>query len=468
MVSGKNIPALLLIGGFLLLASYIIFAFDGTGDAGDSVYHFLIAQGAPTHPDLFFDHWGKPFFTLLASPFAQFGFNGIQVFNVLLLALTVGLTIKTAQQLGFTQAIWSGLFVLAAPYVLRMVFSGLTEYLFGAILIAGIWLVLKKRYTWSAILVSFLPFVRSEGLIIIGVFGLFFLVEKRYRTLLWLALGHVVYGVAGLSVHGSIWWVLGDIPYATPGSVYGSGTAFHFVEQLFYLAGPILFGLWAIGLIAYFAKTKTYQPSNRVESILIVGGFLAYFIAHSIFWYFGIFNSMGLKRVLIAVMPLCAIIALNGWQSLLQLERRLWPRAYFSQYAIILAVLILPFTGNKAALQIPTDFERTADQHLLHDAAAFIAAYNLRQPGTRIFYAAPYAAIALNIDHFAANQHLPLDQYAIQNLRPGDLVIWDSWFAPIDNAIHLDPLKENFQLQERQRFSAPTPAGTTTVVILTK
>ncbi|MEN0004356.1 MAG: glycosyltransferase family 87 protein [Bacteroidota bacterium] len=450
----------LLLAAVLAIGIYIILAFDGTGDSGDSVYHFLIAEGAPHHPELYFDHWGKPFFTLLASPFAQLGFNGIQFFNLLCTLLTIWLTVKTAEALGYQRNIWSGIFLLAAPFVFQLIFSGLTEYLFGALLILGVYLSVKRQFTWAALVISLLPFVRSEGLIIIGVFGLFFLVEKRWWACLWLLFGHVVYGLLGTPVHGSPFWVLGDIPYATPASVYGSGKAFHFVEQLFYVIGPILFGLWIVGLLRYLAnlsalrrEAKTYLRDKRLESILVVGGFLAYFIAHSIFWYFGIFNSMGLKRVLIAVMPLCAIICLQGWQTIAQLEGRLWSESWLS-YAVLAAVLVLPFTSNKSALQLPQDFQLNAEQRLFTQVATYMQEQQLLPSQHRTFYAAPYFGLLLPLDHFNPQEHLPLDSFALQNLQPNDLVLWDNWYAPTDNGITLEDLIDSYSLKIIQEFQA--------------
>lgn len=456
------------LSAFLAVSSYIIFAFDGTGDSGDSVYHFLIAYGASTHPILFFDHWGKPFFTLLASPFSQFGFDGIQLFNVLLTAGAIWLVVAVAKSLGYRQPVWAGVFLAAAPFVFKMQFSGLTEYLFAFQLICSVWLVLKEKHVPAAVLVSLLPFVRSEGLIIIGVFAFYFLLEKHYRALAWLAFGHVAYGLIGSFYKGSPLWVINNIPYATPGSVYGSGSLDHFVVQLFYVVGPVLYGLWIIGLLTYLAKAKTYWKKQRIELVLVVGGFLAYFVAHSLFWYLGIFNSMGLKRVLIAVMPLIAIICLNGLQTLITLEQKLWPQAWLSRILVPLAVLFLPFTSNKSAILWPSDFELTPEQRLLQSAADHIRAESLSQADQRIFYAAPYAAIALGIDHFNQYQHGLLEHEVLPHMLPGEIAIWDNWYAPTDKNVQLEQLLNQYQLTELQRFTEDSNGRKVEIVILKK
>lgn len=52
------------------------------GDA-DSATHYRFARYAWKYPVNLLDHWAKPVFTLLASPFAKFGHTGVSVFNLL-------------------------------------------------------------------------------------------------------------------------------------------------------------------------------------------------------------------------------------------------------------------------------------------------------------------------------------------------------------------------------------------------
>ena len=90
---------------YALLALYAgcavatILFFNGTGDEGDSVHHYLFARYAPLHPALFMDHWAKPLYVLLACPFAQFGFVGAKIFNVLAMMGAMWFTYLTAQAL---------------------------------------------------------------------------------------------------------------------------------------------------------------------------------------------------------------------------------------------------------------------------------------------------------------------------------------------------------------------------------
>src|SRR5436189_4294606 len=60
---------------------WIDFRADATFDQGDGLQHYLISHYSWKHPGLFLDLWGKPFFTLISSPFSQFGLRGMIVFQ---------------------------------------------------------------------------------------------------------------------------------------------------------------------------------------------------------------------------------------------------------------------------------------------------------------------------------------------------------------------------------------------------
>ena len=64
----------------LLLTTIVVIVGQwlSTGVTGetDSITHYQIARYAFKYPEYFLNHWGKPLFTILASPLAQFGYLG--------------------------------------------------------------------------------------------------------------------------------------------------------------------------------------------------------------------------------------------------------------------------------------------------------------------------------------------------------------------------------------------------------
>lgn len=460
----KLTPIIWLLLAYLLIGIFTIHYFNGTGDQGDSVHHFLYAKYAPQHPKLFFDHWAKPLFVLFASPFAQFGFTGIKVFNLLISIITVFLTYKTAKLYGYKDPVLAALFVICAPLNYILTFSGLTEPLFALFLIWGVYLAKKEQHLASAVVISFLPFIRSEGLIFLGVFGFWFLLNKKtWAGIPVLLFGHIAYSLAGYFVYQDLLWIFTKIPYATLNSTYGAGKPDHFVTQLNFILGIPLYVLIWLGMVAFVISWFQKKQFFNDETILILGGFLAFFVAHSLFWYLGIFNSAGLTRVFVGVMPLMALICLKGFHLLTNTP---YINAKFNlvfKTVLVLVVVIFPLTSNRAAIGFKENMMLSRDQELAKEIAAFLA-QNHTVSGT-YFYAHPYLSEILNRDHFDPKQRRNLTTSELRNLRKGDIVIWEDWFAVIENGVTEEQLKQIPELQKLRIFSTSDQKGNARFVI---
>lgn len=440
----KN-PIYKILFAYCVIAAFTIYYFDGTGDAGDSITHFLFAKYAPHHPALYFDHWAKPVFVLLASPFAQFGFVGMKIFNAIVSLLTIYFTYKIAEQLKLRNAIFVCAILIFTPLYFALIFSGLTEPLFALFLAIGIFLLIKEKYLAACILISFLPFVRSEGLILIGVFAIYLLGKKKWKEIPFLAIGHIVYSIAGFFVYHDFLWVFRKIPYARLDSVYGHGNLSHFARQLYYLFGLpiyILFSIGLIGIIWHNIKRK----SNLQEQVLFFFGFLSFFIAHTLFWYYGIFGSMGLTRVFIAIIPIMGIIALIGYNFLSEeIFGKMKIPSLLIKGFFLLYVIIFPFTPNPAALNFEKDLQLTSDQHGVVEVTNFIVKNELKDH--RTIFAHPYFAITLNIDPFDDTRKMEWNKSVFSGLKKGDLLIWDNYFALLEMKIKKEDLDANLELE---------------------
>jgi hypothetical protein len=428
---------------YALVCGLSILYFDGTGDPGDSITHYLFARYAPQHPALYFDHWAKPLFVLLASPFAQAGFTGMKVFNSLISLATIWLTYQTALALNMRRAGLSALILMFSPLYYILTFSGLTEYLFALFTIAGVYLCVRQRFLPAVLCFSFLPYIRSEGLIIIGVVVLFLLYQRRWRYLPWLLFGSAVYALAGYFVYKDLLWVFTKIPYATLSSVYGRGDLFHFVRELINVCGVPVYGLFWIGFlvlcVSFFRGRIQAAPH-----FLILGGFTAFFIAHSLFWYLGIFNSMGLKRVLIGIMPLIALIALQGFNQVLA-----WLPEHKTRLRTILSVLLIayilvfPFTVNPSAIRWEKDMTLSPEQEVALKVSAFLK--DTAPWPDPLIYNHRYLSLPLEIDYFDPEKCRQISRETIAAMKPGDLLVWDNLYGLFESGIpkaELDSLPE--------------------------
>lgn len=436
-----EIYAMIIAGIFLAIFVVISFLKDGTGDAGDSIEHYLISRFAIIHPELFLHHWGKPVFTLLSSPFSQFGFVGIKIFNSGVAALSGFFVYKTASRLRLPFSLLAFFFLFCAPVYFKYIFSGMTEHLLGLALVFAIYLAVNKQLIPSLIIVSFMPFMRSEGLIFIVVFTFYLLVIKKYRFVPLLLTGHIIYGIIGFFHYHDFLWVIRRIPYLTLDSWYGSGNLTDFVTKLYYVIGLPLYIMLVIGLLWIFysflsKKVRSTSAFYREELLLVYGSFIAFFVAHSLFWALGIFNSMGLGRVLNSVIPLTALIGMRGLGWIGSSRYPVLNRSLAA--AAVLFIIVFNFIENPASLKWHRDLERSTDQKLID---AVVPDYRDPDSKTCYLYSHPHISLQLGIDPFDSTRRRKI--FAIHQQeeipRPA-LIIWDSWFSPVEEGFTLEML----------------------------
>jgi hypothetical protein len=451
---------------YALICTLTIIFFNGTGDVEDSIAHYLFAKSALLHPELYFDHWAKPVFVLLASPFAQFGFTGMKIFNALVTLFTIFITYKIAEKLKIKNVWLVVVVMMFSPLYYVLTFSGLTEPLFALFVSAGVLLCVRQKYLAAAIVISFLPYVRSEGLIIEGVFTLYLINKRIWAFIPWLLTGSIVYGIAGYFVHGTFFWVFTEIPYAKLTSVYGSGSPFHFVEDLINVVGIPLYILFWIGflslIIAFITKKTTLE-----ENILILLGFTCFFIAHSLFWYLGIFNSMGLKRVFLGVIPLMAIIIVNGFNFVTEelLSDKLIAKKIL-QGVIILYIIAFPFMPNPSSINWKKDMTLCNEQQLANKIVHFIKNKNIiTYP---LYYNHHYFSVALNVDHFDKSRKQNLTFECLNQMKPGSIIIWDNRYALKESGITIEELDTDSDFEKLFSCTGPERFGEITYVVYRK
>ena len=452
----SQLARILLIIGLIVSISFV-FITKNPYDTGDSILHYIFARFAPQHPLNLFDTWAKPLFTLVLIGPAQFGLQGVMIWQCLLVAASAWLSYWIAEQFKIPYAALAILFCYTAPDYFRIQFSGLTEPLFGFILIASVALLVAGRAGWSAALVSWLPFVRSEGFILLGLWVLCLLWLRQWRFLPLLLLGYVVYSAAGAIVLGEPGWVFGRNSYPTI-SPYGNGHWKTFILALLPLMGWIASLLMMLGAVqfAWRAIHKSSWSNNlfRIELLLVYGVIATFLLAHTLFWVFGIFGSAGLTRVISVLTPLLALVALRGLSCLL-LFARTTPMK--QRVALVVAGLSFAFlfAGSNKELRWIRDFVQPGDLALAEQAGEWYR----QLPGSPrpVVLEQPAVAKALDINIFdpaARPFAFTYGNLKLGKLPPRTLIFWDEWFSVVEGHLPLDSLKTNPHF--RQRWAGST------------
>lgn len=456
----KRVVFFLLLSFFLFFLLLTFFA-ETTFDVGDGIHHYLISRYSWRHPGLFLDSWGKPFFTLISSPFSQFGLSGITVFNIFCGICSSYIVYRIAKKLNYKNALLTIPFLLFAPIYFPTMNSGLTEPFFGLVLILSVFLMLEKKYSYAATLISFLPFVRTEGFLFLPLFFVLLVYSRSFISIFLLPLGTFLYSLIGFFYFGDFLWIKTQNPYnGSNKEAYGSGDLFSFVNRYDFIWGDILGLLLLIGILyivfqPFFIKvseTKKNKLSTffTVETVLILGCFTIYFIAHSVMWWKGLANSLGLLRVFAGVMPCSAIICLKGFNFIIPRfikEKKL--AFYFIICVVLLFVIRTPFKQDYFPFKLDLAEKTMKNTRDWYKTSQFI--------DKKIYSLHPYLVYQLDIDSYDPNKFVALwglypsiKKSGIAVVPDSSVIFWDSHFGPNECQIPKDSILNdpNFVLIE--------------------
>lgn len=455
---------LILLLLFVTLA-FIFFNAEASFDSGDGIRHYLISRYSWNHPNLLLDSWGKPFFSLISSPFSQFGFYGIVLFNIGCGIFSAFFAYKTAKALNYKNALLTPFLLVFTPIYFLSLNSGLTEPLFGLLLIVCIYLMVEKKYMWASILISFIPFVRTEGFLFLPLFFIVLIYYKSYIPAFLLSLGTILYSFIGLIVWGDFLWIKNQNPYTGSNrDAYGSGEFFHFAIRHDYIWGGLLTLLLAIGILIilfqlfFKIEKSTERPKGSftpIETILILGCFIVYFLAHSFMWWKGLANSMGLVRVFAGVTPCSALICLKGFNFIVSLP------VLKNKIVTILACLVVSYFVIIKPFQSEFfPFQLNNEQLLVKEAADWMKEKGYEK--RKIYYLYPYLPLLLNLDAFDDKKVAELwalnptiKKRGLSAIPDGTIIFWDAHFGPNECGIPLDSMMNNLNFDLLKSFFPP-------------
>ncbi len=445
----KTIPFILLI---LIFIIFLIISFSSEGFIGgaDNIAHYLYSKLAFKYPSLFLHHWGKPFFILLSSPFAQFGFNGIKVFNIIVGLLTAIFAFLIAKELKYKNAWLVIVFTSFTPIYFIIHFSALTEILFSFILILSIYLAIKNKFILSAISLSFLIFTRTEGIVILPLFWLFYMLRKKYLSIFFTFTAFVLYSFIGYFYFHDFFWFITQMPYSGAKEIYGSGSLFHFVNSSKLILGIPLSLLFISGLIVWvfqFLKQKGLKSSIlSVELFLIILPAIAYFSAHSVAWWLGLGGSLGLIRVIAAVTPLMVLLSLKGYNFIQELIP--WK---FIRLAIIFIIILLLLRTSITFHNF--NLKLSKEEQLVKEACSWFK--NSEYNNSKIYYYDPNFCFFLDLDVYdkSTNTWMLFDDYpGKERICENNILFWDSHFGTNEGNLPLKDLFEDVRFEQIKIF----------------
>lgn len=456
-LNNSRLIHILLVVGTIIGVIIVLFTNNSYG-GGDSIQHYNMAHWGWEYPRLLFDHWGKPVFTLLISPLAQLGINGARIYSLLLGFGTAILIWKIAQILKLKNSALSMFLVLFTPLYFILMFTPLTEVSFSFILTLSILLFFKRKYYLSAIVLSFLPLIRTEGIVLFPLFLIAFTLKRKLLVIPFLTVGFWLISFLGLPYYEDFWWLITKMPYSGDAvNIYGSGSLFRFLNDTRGILGypiAVLFILGLATLLVKWVKDDSFGFSDTFFLLLLIpGSYIVFISAHSYVWWQGIGNSLGLIRVIGSVTPLAALTALIGLNlfiDYLKDKNKVIANVIF--YGLAFWILIMGINTHRGG------FKLSDNQELAKQASDYLLENNLDRH--KVYYFDPFVVFALNIDPYDKSKS-SLGIYNKKKPEVGmpdsSIIVWDAHFGPNEGKVSLESLQKSESLKLLKTFKPPEP-----------
>ena len=450
------------IGLLLLLTAFFMVSLpfmEGYYGGADNISHYLISRYAFDHPSLFLNAWGRPLYTLLSAPFAQFGLNGARTLNILLATSTAWIAYLLLRSLAVRNAIPVIFLVCFTPLYFFMIPTALTEILFGFILVLAVYLFFGQRFVAAAVVASFLPFARTEGFVLLPLFLVAFLAARKYRAIPFLASGVVIFSLAGSLHFRDLFWVFSRFPYPVTYThpVYNTeGSPWHFLASRDYWMGLPVELLFIAGLLAIAREVAQPGTGKRPESVqfalLVPGSFLLYLALHSVLYWKAMGGSMGLERVLAAVLPMASVTAAKGLDFLLK------PAGQESMLRRVLTLVVVAVVVTMPFFREKYPYPLSPEELTVREACQWLAGSDYKQQV--VYYADNNVPFYLGLDPWEkepASCHLFGDAKYLDTIPPGAVLVWDAHFGINESKIPRDSLLDSQRHKIVQYFRPQKP-----------
>ena len=459
----SRITQIILGASAFLLVYVALFSVKHYADS-ESMNHYFIVESVFTNPVMALDHWGKPLFIALSSLFSLFGDRGVMIFNVIVMLLSALISFKLSRKLGATVSFIAPVLLIFAPVYYPFAQSCLTEPLFGLVAVLSAYLFVNKRFTLAAIIVSFIIYSRSEGMLFVPLYGVALLVKNQWKSLPFLATGFVSYSFLGALLGKGFFWYFYDYPYSSIVSFYGTGPFWNWFTHYDSIVG-LPFAILIVASFVYLVQQALFKVKNSFRSKDFVLTYLVlvpsaiYIFGHSFLWYKGWSASVGLPRIVGGVLPLIAVFSTLGINKLLSLVP--WAFFYKKGHFLVLSfwtiwMIVYTFYGKESViLSQPNDMNNLINESI----------YWLEKEG---YPRGSESIVVYKTDYFVhyglnpkkeesfLKTNIHRREHPENELMSGDLIVWDGQTSPNEGGISFISLDTNSHFQKLTSFYPPT------------
>jgi hypothetical protein len=420
--------------------------------------HYINLRESSQRPYYALIPWARPGYVSLMILPAMLGITAARVWAACFTVALVWQTMKLADDLRLPRATLAGMLLIAQPLVFQFASDTMTEIpmTLGTLVAIRLWLHGRPRA--SLALVGFLPLVRPEGAFFALAWGLMALATPALGSILRRFAWSLVLG------HGMLLWVLAcwvltpqrDPLYflhtwswpvdSTP--IYGRGSLWHHVRLWPYYTGPVLLGLFLVGLAPAIRHPRMALP-------LVV--FAIVFGVHSILWWQGWMGALGLMRIQACAAFTVALICLFGWNRIADAMRRHW-RPLTVRVATAGTWLALLLTPIVYYVLNPEAWYFVNQQR----AVAFVKQNDLLGPAPAIFFSDLLAVADADAWQVERNRihsnpdHVEQRRVMEEVIPVGAVGIWDNQRGEVWHGVSIEQLRSlGYDVLFTARFQPP-------------
>ncbi|MFN8145752.1 MAG: hypothetical protein U0073_15120 [Bacteroidia bacterium] len=440
---------LLVLGVFISWIAYYNEIWEG---GGDNPWHYYFSRYAPTYPKYFLHHWGKPVFILFSTCFSQFGFYGLNIFNILCGLGSAYVTYKYCRLLNYTPSWFAILLVLFGPVYFLVLQTGLTEPLFSLLLISTSYLLFKEKYIAATIIGSMLMYSRTEGIFIILLFAFYLLITSKWKYIPLLGFSFIIYSLIGKLAGKDFLWFFTENPYKAA-SVYGHGPWNYFFKRYDYIFGlpHLILMLSGIALLifAIFKNKEVYRANTEKKHLkiffLVFIPAFCFFFFHVYAWAMGKFASAGLERVMAGIIPLTTILCMHTIHYLYNFSKN---RYLQGAVWLVIGYFIISATFKNYSYPLKTFGSEAVERK----ASEWFKQY--RKPNSIIYYAHVSIVFYCDYDPFSEENKECFSFPSDWNLPKDKTIyyVWDSGFTVQSCNMKLEDLARHPEFKQIKEF----------------
>jgi len=302
--SGRRAAAIVTLAGVALGVALALASRGGYHD--DGLTHYLYARWSWSDARCLLDEWGRPGLTCLLFPVARLGWIACRIESVVLSGLAAWFAYLTAVRLGMKRAALVVPLAYCQPLFLMLSYDTMTETAVAFYLSLAVWLLVTRRATASAAVVSLCFVARYETLVL----ALVWLVALRSVRARWYAYpligwAPVLHNLVGVSVLGR--WPFAFVLSNPTLSEYGQGTVLTMFIKSIAASGPTVALLAVVGCVL---------PWRRRGAWVVPAAYGAHLLIQTIIYWQGTHASGGYPRFLVSTAPLAAVAAVHAINQL--------------------------------------------------------------------------------------------------------------------------------------------------------